>query len=96
MDAELWRVELDGDVRVDCGKLVADRGRLVERVAPWDAAFMAAFAEACTLRARDAALVVLAARGAADRARAALARAGGAEEIAAAAADLRVVDRLDA
>ena len=33
MDHELWRVELDGDVRVDCGKLVADRGRLVERVA---------------------------------------------------------------
>ena len=28
MDHELWRVELDGDVRVDCGKLVADRGRL--------------------------------------------------------------------
>ena len=31
LDHELWRVELDGDVRVDCGKLVADRGRLVER-----------------------------------------------------------------
>ena len=79
MDAELWRVELDGDVRVDCGKLVADRGRLVERVATWDASFMTAFAEACTLRARDAALVVLAAsarRGAPGAASAALAGGG--------------------
>jgi len=83
MDAELWRVELDGDVRVDCGKLVAQRGRLVERVTAWDAAFMAAFAEACTLRARDAALVVLAG----GRARAALAGAGDARQIAAVAAD---------
>lgn len=60
MDSELWRVELDGDVAVDCGKLVADRGRLVERVGAWDAELMAAFAEACALRARDAALTVLA------------------------------------
>lgn len=59
MDDELWRVELDGDVRVDCGKLVAARGRLVERVAAWDAALMADFAEACALRTRDAALTLL-------------------------------------
>jgi hypothetical protein len=85
MDAELWRVELDGDVRVDCGKLVAERGRLVERVAAWDAAFMAAFAEACTLRARDAALLVLSAE---DPAHAALAEATAAEAIAAVAADV--------
>ena len=60
MDHELWRVELGGDVTVDCGKLVAERGRLVERIEVWDAALMAAFAEACALRARDAALIVLA------------------------------------
>ncbi len=59
IDDELWRVELDGDVRVDCGKLVADRGRLVERVDAWDVAVMAEFAEACALRARDAALAAL-------------------------------------
>jgi hypothetical protein len=59
MDSELWRVELDGDVRVDCGKLVAGRGRLVERVGGWDAALMTAFARACALRARDAALNVV-------------------------------------
>lgn len=59
MDSELWRVELDGDVSVDCGKLVADRGRLVGRVEAWDAALMAAFAQACTMRARDAALIVI-------------------------------------
>ena len=95
MDAELWRVELDGGVAVDCGKLVADRGRLVERVAAWDAALMAAFAEACTLRARDAALLVLSPAGAAGRAHAALAAAGGAEEIAAVAADTALMDALD-
>ena len=95
MDAELWRVELDGDVRVDCGKLVAERGRLVERVATWDAEFMAAFAEACTLRARDAALRVLAPEGAGAAARAALADAVDAERIAAVAADAALLDGLD-
>lgn len=94
MDAELWRVELDGDVRVDCGKLVADRGRLVERVATWDAELMAAFAEACTLRARDAALLVLASDGAAA-AHAEMASAAGAEQIAAVASDAGLVEALD-
>ncbi len=92
MDAELWRIELDGDVRVDCGKLVADRGRLVERVDLWDPAFMAAFAEACALRARDAALLVLSPE---QPAHAALAGATGAEAIAAAAADGALLDALE-
>ena len=91
MDHELWRVELDGDVRVDCGKLVADRGRLVERIAAWDAELMAAFAEACTLRARDAALTLLADGAARD----ALAACETAEQIAAAAAALAADDALD-
>jgi hypothetical protein len=95
MDAELWRVELAGDVAVDCGKLVADRGRLVERVAAWDAAFMAAFAEACALRARDAALLVLPADGPAGPAHAALAGAASAQEIAAIAADAELMGPLD-
>jgi hypothetical protein len=93
MDAELWRVELDGDVRVDCGKLVADRGRLVERIAAWDATLMAAFAEACTLRARDAALLVLAPD---EPPHAALAAATSAEQIAALAADPALAAGLDA
>jgi hypothetical protein len=59
IDAELWRVELDGDVAVDCGKLVADRGRLLERVQAWDAAAAADFADHCMRRARDSALTVL-------------------------------------
>ena len=88
MDSELWRVELDGDVRIDCGKLVADRGRLVERVATWDAELMARFAEECALRARDAALAVLGAGPAHD----ALAGCGSAEELAAAAAALEGLD----
>lgn len=57
---ELWRVELDGDVAVDCGKLVAHRGRLLARVEAWNADVAAAFAEVCALRARDSALAVLA------------------------------------
>ena len=85
MDAELWRVELDGNVAVDCGKLVADRGRLVERIERWDVAFMAAFAEACTLRARDAALTVLAPGSAAHDA---LAASADAQQIAATCAQL--------
>jgi hypothetical protein len=92
MDHELWRVELDGDVRVDCGKLVADRGRLVELIAVWDAELMTAFAEACALRARDAALTLLGAGAAHD----ALAVCETAEQLAAAAAALAAVDELDA
>ena len=79
IDRELWRVELAGDVRVDCGKLVADRGRLVERISAWDGELMVAFAGACALRARDAALRVLRA----GAAREALAGCATAEELAA-------------
>jgi hypothetical protein len=85
MDSELWRVELDGHVRVDCGKLVADRGRLVERVEVWGAALMTAFAQACALRARDAALTVLAPG---SPARHALASCETADDLAAACAQL--------
>ena len=84
MDHELWRVELAGDVRVDCGKLVAERGRLLGRVDAWDLELMAAFAEACALRARDAALTLLAPGAAHD----ALARCATAEQLAEAAAQL--------
>ena len=89
MDSELWRIELEGDVSVDCGKLVADRGRLVERLETWDAAFMAAFAEACALRARDAALTVLAPGSAAHDT---LAACEDAQQLAAACAQLTGLD----
>jgi hypothetical protein len=89
MDAELWHVELGGEVTVECGKLVADRGRLLERVEVWDAALMAAFARACAFRARDAALTVL---GAASPAGAALAACDAAGELAAACAGLADLD----
>ena len=88
MDHELWRVELDGQVHVDCGKLVADRGRLLERVAAWDPGLMAAFAEACALRARDAALTLLVPGAARD----AVARCTNAEQLADAVARLAGLD----
>lgn len=89
MDHELWRVELDGDVAVDCGKLVAQRGRLVERIEAWDAELMAQFAEACALRARDAALTVLATGSATFEA---LAACSNAVELAAVCAQLPDLD----
>lgn len=89
MDHELWRVELGGDVAVDCGKLVADRGRLVERIAPWDVGLMAQYAEACTQRARDYALAFLATG---SPAHVALAACSDAEQIAAAVAALGPLD----
>jgi hypothetical protein len=89
MDSELWRVELEGDVMVDCGKLVADRGRLIERLEAWDAPLMVAFAEACALRARDAALAVL---PAGSPGHAALAASQDAEALAAVCAQLTGLD----
>jgi len=63
-DDELWRVELDGDVRVEAGKLAGARGRLIERIDAWDAAVAAELAAACALRARDAAAALLASENA--------------------------------
>jgi len=48
---ELWRVELDGDVRSAVGKVVAPRGRLVERVSAWDSKAADELAGACAARA---------------------------------------------
>ena len=77
LDAELWTVELDGDVGVQCGKLVADRGRLLERVDRWDEATAIELAAACAYRARDAAIAVLGPGPQAE----ALAAAGGPAEL---------------
>jgi hypothetical protein len=50
---ELWEIELDGQVRQERRKLVADRGRLVQRVEGWNGASAVSFAEDCTARAKQ-------------------------------------------
>lgn len=51
IDAELWRIELDGDVTEGTRKVVAERGRLVDRVEAWDAGAMHGFGLECAARA---------------------------------------------
>jgi hypothetical protein len=53
---ELWRIELDGPLRVDDHKVVAPAGRLVSRVADWTPACAQEYADACAWRARDRAV----------------------------------------
>jgi hypothetical protein len=50
---ELWEIELDGDVRPEHRKLVAERGRLGRRIDGWTPASAARFAEACAARASE-------------------------------------------
>jgi hypothetical protein len=52
LDEELWVVELGGSIVNARTKLVAERGRLVRRVAAWNPALAAAFAAVCAERAR--------------------------------------------
>lgn len=49
---ELWEIELEGEVRPERRKLVADRGRLIRRIEGWTPASATSFAEACAARAR--------------------------------------------
>ena len=51
IDAELWRIELDGDIVEGTRKVVAVRGRLVGRVEAWDTDAMHGFGRACAARA---------------------------------------------
>lgn len=53
LDTELWLIELDGEVRREPHKLVAARGRLLQRVEAWGPETERVFAEAAALRARD-------------------------------------------
>jgi len=81
---ELWRLELDGPVRERPTQIEAPRGRLLERVAAWDAKARAEFGLACVFQARDvaaASLRKLGFPGAAER----LAAAGTLQELAATA-----------
>ena len=51
IDAELWLIELDGDVVEGSRKVVAERGRLVGRIEAWNAGAMHGFGLACAERA---------------------------------------------
>jgi hypothetical protein len=49
---ELWRIELGGEVTESELMLVAQRGRLVERIEAWDEEVAGAFGRACAAEAR--------------------------------------------
>ena len=53
VDEDLWSVELAGELVEGEQAVVAERGRLVERLAGWDVAARRAFAEACAARVLD-------------------------------------------
>lgn len=61
--AELWEMELDGEVTDSGDKLVARRGRLLRPVDAWMAGEADAFARDCTFQVRDLAVEVLTASG---------------------------------
>jgi hypothetical protein len=56
---ELWRVELQGQVRERATQIEATRGRLLDRVAGWDAESRAEFGVHCVFQARDVAAASL-------------------------------------
>lgn len=47
LQAELWEIELDGEISTLDRKLVAERGRLVRRVDAWDADALVDYGTAC-------------------------------------------------
>ena len=69
IDDELWTCELDGIVEDDGQELVAERGRLLERVARWDETAAGDFARACAARGREQVVEALRAEGHDDEAR---------------------------
>jgi hypothetical protein len=50
---ELWEIELEGQVQQERRKLVADRGRLIQRVEAWNGVSAVSFAEDCASRAKE-------------------------------------------
>jgi hypothetical protein len=52
LNAELWEVELDGEVLEAGHKLVAERGRLVRRIDRWDRRAFRKLAASCAVEAR--------------------------------------------
>lgn len=53
IDDELWTVELAGQTEERATMVIAERGRLLDRVHSWTADAAREFAQACALRARD-------------------------------------------
>ena len=69
IDDELWTCELAGIVEDDGHMLVAERGRLLERVAAWDETAARDFARACAARGREQVVESLREKGHDDEAR---------------------------
>lgn len=69
IDDELWEVELDGKILESGGMLVAERGRLIQRVESWDEDAARSFADACARRSAGFAAEALRSAGLADDAR---------------------------
>jgi hypothetical protein len=70
LDDELWEIELGGQIIESGAMLVAQRGRLLRRVAAWDGDAARALARSCLPVLRDVACEVLERHGAAGTARA--------------------------
>jgi hypothetical protein len=68
IDDELWTCELDGVVEDDGQELVAERGRLLERVEAWDETAARDFAGACAARGREHVVGALRTEGHAEEA----------------------------
>jgi hypothetical protein len=69
IDDELWTCELAGIVEDDGQVIVAERGRLVERVADWNEAAARDFACACAASGREHVVEALRSEGHEDEAR---------------------------
>jgi hypothetical protein len=69
IDDELWSCEVAGVVEDDGQVLVAERGRLLERVAAWDETAARDFARACAARGREHVVEALRMEGHDDEAR---------------------------
>jgi hypothetical protein len=69
IDDELWTCELAGIVEDDGHMLVAERGRLLERVTAWNESAACDFARACAARGREHVVEALQVEGHDDEAR---------------------------
>jgi hypothetical protein len=69
LDAELWEIELDGQIAEDGHALLGERGRLRARQHGWTDEAAWDFVEACAFRVRDRAAGLLESSGRAGEAR---------------------------
>ena len=53
IQAELWEIELGGEIHEQARKVVAERGRLVQRVTGWNDGLAAEFGRFCAARTRE-------------------------------------------